>query len=385
MNLLVRLILISALFSAICLAQPGATVELPMRLVNGMPAVEVFVNGQGPFLFRIDTGGAGQARVDIALAEKLKLPSVGEARGSDGSSNAVTMQIVRLDALKLGTVEFKNVEALSRNYNQREGERIDGILCFGLFAEHLFTLDYPALKVKLSSGALPASDGQRILPFTSANGIPSIKFDLAGTTTEAHIDSGNMVAGFMFSEEQTAKLKFAAPPNVVGRARTVSREFEIKEGVLEGNIQLGAYRFPKPLIRFAEVFPRNNIGAVVLREFALTFDQKHQRVRWERAGEVVQLAAPPRPTPAVATLAPTEAQSYLGVYGQRTITFADGQLYLQRAGGPRLALVKLGPDEFGLAEVPEARIQFVKDTTGKVTELRVRNRQGDWETSAKTP
>ncbi len=35
----------------------SAVVELPMLFRGPMPAVEVKVNGQGPFIFAIDTGG----------------------------------------------------------------------------------------------------------------------------------------------------------------------------------------------------------------------------------------------------------------------------------------------------------------------------------------
>src|SRR5215217_9547950 len=51
----------------------SAVVDVPMLFRGPMPAVEVTVNGQGPFLFAIDTGGGGQARVDSSLVEKLKL------------------------------------------------------------------------------------------------------------------------------------------------------------------------------------------------------------------------------------------------------------------------------------------------------------------------
>lgn len=357
----------------------GESIVLPMRLVDGMPAVEVFVNGQGPFNFRIDTGGAGQARVDAAVVEKLKLPQVGEARGSAGSGGAaVAMPIIRLGSLKLGPLEFKNVEAPSRNYNDRGGERIDGILCFNLFAEYLLTLDYPARQVKLRRGELPTPDGKQILAFEMPNRIPVITIDLAGTPAEAHLDSGNMAAGFMLSQAQADKLKFSGEPRVVGRGRTVSGDFEIKEAALVGEIRLGAYRFPAPVIRYAAMFRDANVGAGALREFAVTFDQKNKRVKWERAGEVVTLAPPPspRPMPSAAPLSAAEAQGYAGTYGSRTITAVDGQLYLQRTGGPKLKLIRLNADEFGLEEVPAARIKFTKDAAGKVTELKVLNPAG---------
>jgi hypothetical protein len=35
---------------------PKLPMEIPMQLDGGMPAIELMVNGQGPFLFGIDTG-----------------------------------------------------------------------------------------------------------------------------------------------------------------------------------------------------------------------------------------------------------------------------------------------------------------------------------------
>ena len=63
---------------------PTTGVTLPMRRYGHLPAVEVMVDGKGPFLFAIDTGAAGTARIDAALAAKLGLAQVGEARGGGG-------------------------------------------------------------------------------------------------------------------------------------------------------------------------------------------------------------------------------------------------------------------------------------------------------------
>jgi hypothetical protein len=37
------------------------------------------VNGKGPFLFLIDTGGQGQARADVSLVQRLGLSTVGQS------------------------------------------------------------------------------------------------------------------------------------------------------------------------------------------------------------------------------------------------------------------------------------------------------------------
>jgi hypothetical protein len=58
-----------------------------------------------------------------------------------------------------------------------------------------------------------------------------------------------------------------------------------------------------------------------------------------------------------------------------------GALYLQHEGGPKIKLVPASKDEFMLEPVPAARIKFVRDESGKIKELRVLNRAGEWETS----
>ncbi len=104
-------------------------VEVPMLFRGAMPAVEVMVNGQGPFLFAIDTGAQGMARIDSSLAEKLKLSPVGQVQGSDGSGrNVRSMDVFMLDSISLGGVQFKEVRAPSRNYNTSPNmPKVDGI------------------------------------------------------------------------------------------------------------------------------------------------------------------------------------------------------------------------------------------------------------------
>src|SRR5882724_4063643 len=148
-------------------AKQSSAVEVPMIARGVMPAIEVMVNGKGPFVFAIDTGGSGKARADSSLVERLSLEKIGEARGGDGSGqNAQSMSIVQFDSLSIGTLEFHNVQAPSRNYNTRPGmEHIDGILGFDLFSDYLLTLDYPGKRVRIESGQLPSAGDNGIMNF----------------------------------------------------------------------------------------------------------------------------------------------------------------------------------------------------------------------------
>ncbi len=356
----------------------NVAVDVPMLFRGTMPAVEVMVNGQGPFLFAIDTGAQGMARVDSTLVEKLKLQSVGKMRASDGSGqNIRTLDVVELDSIAFGGVKFQAVRAPTRNYNlSPNSQKIDGILGFNLFADYLLTLDYPAKRVRLERGELPKPDGAEIISFENPNGIPIVELFVGSAKVKAHIDSGNTIGGFVLPTLLVEKLTFAASPKIVGRARTVSNDVEIKEGRLKDGIRLGRFEFTEPTVVFPALSDDANIGAKVLREFALTFDQKNKRLRLKRDEQ--PKAAEQQQTAAINS---SDLKDYPGRYGERTISSEDGSLYLQREGGPKLKLVTVSKDVFTLAEVPEARIKFVRDESGNIMELSVLNRAGEWEKS----
>jgi predicted aspartyl protease len=257
--------------------------EIPMQFRGPMPAVEVMVNGKGPFLFAIDTGGAGMARVDISLGEQLALKPTGKIRAGDGSgTNAVELDTVALDSIKVGNIEFHDVRAIMRNYNQAPNlPKIDGILGFNLFADYLLTLDYPGKRVRIERGELPASDGAEILSFENPRGVPVVDLKVGDLIVKAHIDSGN-TGEIVLPTSLAEKLPLAAEPVTVGRAKTVSNEFEIKQAPLNGTVWFGRFEIQKPLINFAEIFRQSNIGSRTLSAFSLTFDQKNKRVKLAR-------------------------------------------------------------------------------------------------------
>ena len=101
-------------------------------------------------------------------------------------------------------------------------------------------------------------------------------------------------------------------------------------------------------------------------------DQKSRRVKLERTSTTL--------APAAATSG-SDGKDYIERYGERTISSENDALYLQREGGPKLRLIQLSRDEYTLEAVPEARLEFVRDENGRIKELHVLNRSGEWEIS----
>lgn len=248
-----------------------------------MPAVEVLVNGKGPFLFAIDTGAQGEARVDSSLVETLGLKQTGTAQASDGSGrNARELATVDLASIEIGGFVAHDVTAITRNYNGAPNvPKIDGILGFNLFADGLLTLDFPAKRVRFQKGALPEPDGASVLSFDAERGIPVVDLTVGRQKVRAHIDTGNM-GGFMLPEAVVEKMTLDSEPRVLGRARTVVGEFEIKEARLKESIKIGRYDYPNPSVVFPAVSDEANIGSRVLADYAVTFDQANRRVRFVR-------------------------------------------------------------------------------------------------------
>ena len=267
----------------------------PMEVRNGMPFVQVMVNGQGPFTFGIDTGTGGPALVSPELIEKVKLTVVGQSEVGDPSGlNAHQVPLVKINSLKVAGVEFKDVQATQHEPSQREGQ-CDGILGFPLFRNYLFTLDYPGKKLTIASGSLKADGGDQVIPFTMPNDVPEIELvvEPGSQKVEAHLDSRGR--GLSFPEKFAKSLKFSSEPIVIGRGRTVSNEFEIRGAQLAGEVRLGGYTFPQPFVAINPLFPVGNFGAIPLQSFAVTFDQKNKLIRLVAASRSIVLPLPTAP------------------------------------------------------------------------------------------
>jgi hypothetical protein len=262
---------------------PQGGAEVPLRLVDRRPLLDVRVNGRGPYTFALDTGASGFARADASLVTALTLPVVGEARGSAGpGAAATTMPIVRFDTLQLGAVTFSAVDAPSRDYNLRGGH-IDGIVALNLFAEYLVTLDFPRGVLRIASGELPPPDGREVFAFDGQRRIAQIPIRVAGTEVAADIDTGAM-GGLTLPASLAGTLRLAAPPVPVGSAMTVSGPIELSGAALQGDVSIGRYLLTQPWAEFTPAFAHANVGIDVLSRFALTFDQKNRRLRLAREG-----------------------------------------------------------------------------------------------------
>ena len=275
--------LVALLACAVSVAAQNSVATVPMQFRGPMPVVEVKLNGQGPFVFAIDTGGGLQADIDPSIAERLRLAPHGKVLMGDPSGlNDRALETTRIDSITFGGAEFRNVTALIRPQRiTADYPAVDGILGFALFTDYLLTLDYPAMQVRLARGNLPVANGADILSFELEHRVPVIELAIGKWKVKAHIDSGNYVAGFILPEELVEQLPLLSQPVVVGRARSVSNQIEIKQVQLRDTIHIGHFDYPQATIAFPAL-SNTNVGFKILREFSLTFDQKNKRMKMVR-------------------------------------------------------------------------------------------------------
>ena len=118
----------------------------------GKPTVRATLNGKGPWDFFVDTG-AGDTILDQALVEELGLTATGKQPvGVPSKPEAINADIVAVDSIVVGSVEFFGGEALSwdRADLYKTGDRPRGVLGIGFFAEYLLSFDYPAGELVLT-------------------------------------------------------------------------------------------------------------------------------------------------------------------------------------------------------------------------------------------
>jgi hypothetical protein len=76
-------------------------------------------------------------------------------------------------------------------------------------------------------------------------------------------------------------VEFARNTEVLVRVQSQLSTFFQRGGVLKGELTLGGHIFKQPFVEIADQIPVGNLGAASLQDFAITFDQQHQLVRFQ--------------------------------------------------------------------------------------------------------
>ncbi len=128
----------------------------------GALVVPVHVNGQGPWLFRIDTGSP-EVVLGRSLAQELEIATLaGSATGLLGGDQAVRFDYAALDSLTLGATTLHRLPVAVSDYPGLAGTQgVRGLLGFEALRRFRFCIDFPDSALWLeplpSPGAPPDS------------------------------------------------------------------------------------------------------------------------------------------------------------------------------------------------------------------------------------
>jgi len=92
-----------------------------------------------------------------------------------------------------------------------------------------------------------------------------------------------------------------------------------------------------------------------------TDPQRKHKIQWQ----IDALKASLNPV----TMDENTLKTYAGTYEDRTVTFENGKLYYQRAGGQKYEVIPMAENMFALKDLPYFRITFNKDSEGNPTEF----------------
>ena len=297
-------------------------IEMPMNTFGGRPLVPVTINGSGPYDFILDTG-ASLTLIDNELAKELKLPDLGASEVGSPAGGTVPTMITRFERLEVGgaVITASPGEAMDlAGFFAMEGAP-RGVMSASHFRGLLLTFDYPGERIVLRKGSLSEPNGRDVLAYEAKGGHIWVPITVAGRAMQAHLDTGSPSL-LMMPLELAKDLAFESEPVVVGNAKLVGKEMEIRAATLDGSVQIGPKSFDRPRVTLMDGPKVANIGRGALEGFAVTIDQKNQRIELAETGSWSEKAGGP------------QRVMVGGSSGQKVIMESGGPQRMVKSGSP---------------------------------------------------
>lgn len=254
----------------------NADVTVPIAMSEHMVTVEASINGKGPFRFVLDSGAGMMLRISTDLQKTLQLAQVGEVMAGDPSGkNNVARPVVHAESVSIGGARFLGVDASVGD--ARAGDQTSGVIGLALFGTLSVTVDYSNQQLRLTRAGVAADDPHAV-PFVVEHGVPVISIDVAGTPMKVDVDSGSP-AVLSVPSSWAARMPFASEPQVIGKGRTATNEFDIRAAELRGDLRVAGFARNAPRIDVVDIFPVANLGARFLRDYVVTFDMVNRRIK----------------------------------------------------------------------------------------------------------
>jgi hypothetical protein len=247
-----RVLIVVLALTGLCSSQAGdqtsVFIDVPMRVHRGLPVIDVWINGSGPFRFGIDTGAMDSVVIGVPLAIKLGPARCGTMVERTAGAESRDRGRISIDSMRIGNAQFTNISAVLVDFGPAQVP-FDGTLGLSLFKDFLTTIDYRKNRIRIDHAELPEADGKAVLPIEKhPTGLPFLKLNVQGYTLLALLDTGNLAAPFYLPGSLVNQLRWAGDSNPTKKVRTLGREMLLAKVTLAGVIRLGQYRFNQPVV-----------------------------------------------------------------------------------------------------------------------------------------
>lgn len=257
--------------------------------------INVMINGKGPFLFYLDSGGHDLLSPRVARELGIKVEGAGRSGGAGEST--VETGYAKLASIEVGGVVLKNqtVPILETSPPEVVGEKIGGLLGLEFFERFVTHIDYGANTVTFEDPSrFSVAERQRAgtpVPFKFYEHMPQVagRFDDLPALYDIDTGSGQtvtMTKPFVDRTELRARY-----PDAVTMVDGFGTGGATRSTIVRAkSLALGPEQVARPAASlstaqhgaFSDPVYDGNIGNGALRHFRVTFDYPHETVYLER-------------------------------------------------------------------------------------------------------
>ncbi|MEQ8769465.1 MAG: retropepsin-like aspartic protease [Phycisphaerales bacterium] len=242
----------------------------------------VWVNGQGPYRFLLDTGTTGGVRIDARVATALGLDAAGQTKtGARRPGSGPTLDTIELDSLEVGGVRWEGVSGAVRtlSHEQTPAEhRIDGVLAWHLFVDWTLTLDLGAREVRVRDEALPRPGREGVVFMRGDRDGPTAPLVVGRVKVNALIDTGNG-GGVLINSRFRARAPIEGELVEAGFVSTVDGTSPVLAAALSEPMTLAGVELGQGRGLFTDGIYPANVGLGVLAGGVVEIDAANSRIR----------------------------------------------------------------------------------------------------------
>ena len=231
------------------------------------PYVSVYVNGQGPFTFLLDTG-SNVTTLSSKVANAAEVAIINHVPGHHA--------IARATEISVSGISMRDYYAVVE-----DGDDLDGILGFNSFGHAYLTFDLArrTLTVSKRPVSLPSAFW---LPYALKKHLPLIDLFADGVRLPTLIDTGDDAYGWEATSADLKGLLFdhsPVPAAIVFNGETGATKTTITS--IDGRLVFGQTHSERPAVAINESLPVPDIGVSVIEQFIMEFDRAHHRVAFQ--------------------------------------------------------------------------------------------------------